>query len=373
MQEEHSTLRDPATRGEAPVPSRAIVRRREPTKPGDLTPVQQLAMQRLVAGGSIAQAAEAARVDRRTVYRWLQADPLFASAYAAWQRETIASGRARVLAMTDLALDTVHNAMLQGDVRAALEVAKATGAMDAPKPGTTDPAYFRHRQKHRNRARKETIESARRREWLDRPQNNPHRAAHCEHMIDGYLRDRRDALRHETPAQRSQRLADQPHRHRNYDPLTLRLLATMDAELAAAPPGDAPADAAPAPNAASSPDASPTDRAGAESSAHPPAPAADAPPDAAATDRAIEPNATDTPTPGVVTTDVPPDPSSRANPDTSPVPPAQAAAFPGARPAQTDPPEPPPASAHRRAASIQAIPYDGSDEFDDEPGWTRLI
>ncbi|HEY2587178.1 MAG TPA: hypothetical protein VGI81_15635 [Tepidisphaeraceae bacterium] len=84
--------------------------------------------------------------------------------------------------------------------------------MDAPKPGTSDPAYFPHRQKRRNRARKETLEFARRDERLNRRQNNPHRAAHCEHMIDGYLRDRRDALRHETPAQRARPAAPPPRR-----------------------------------------------------------------------------------------------------------------------------------------------------------------
>jgi hypothetical protein len=367
MQEENSIASDSARQDSAPIPSRAVVRRREPTKPGQLTPVQQLAMQRLVAGGSIAQAAEAARVDRRTVYRWLQADPHFASAYATWQREMIASGRARVLAMTDLALDTVQNAMLRGDLRAALEVAKATGAMDAPQPGTTDPAYFRHRQKLRNRARKETLESAKRREWLERHRNDPLRAAHCEHMIDGYIRDRRDALRHETPAQRARRLAEQPNRHHRYDPLTLRLLATMDAELQAAPAGDAPA-----PHPSSAPDAPPSKGPEAESTGHPP----DAPSEAEANDHAIEPNATETRTPGVVTTDVPQDASSRVTHDSSiaspVIPSSQPTAFPGARPAQADPPEPEPASSRHRPPPIRAVPYDGSDDDDNEPGWTRL-
>ena len=111
-----------------------------------LPAAQEIALQQLVSGNSILQAAQAARVDRRTVYRWIRSDPHFAAAYNAWQHEMLASGRTRLLAMTDLALDTVQSAMLQGDARVAVQVAKATGAMDIPKPGTTEPGRFYRRK-----------------------------------------------------------------------------------------------------------------------------------------------------------------------------------------------------------------------------------
>ncbi|HEY2588089.1 MAG TPA: hypothetical protein VGI81_20265 [Tepidisphaeraceae bacterium] len=328
---------------------------RRGTDPAGLTPIQEIAMQRLLAGSSIAQAACAAKVDRRTVYRWLQSDPRFAAAYNAWQREMVASGRARVLAMNDLALDTVQNAMLRGDVRVAVQIAKANGALDAPNPGTTDPSYFYHRKKQRDRARRKAIEKAERDErWKQAtaPERNP---AHCEYMIDTYIKCRRDALRAESPENRARRLEQQPQYRRNYDPMTLRLLATLDAE---EPLGDAPA-AVPAGSPADPP---PTD--GREADAHAPTSATEAFPAAEVTDRATEPNATEAPAAAAAgaPADLPPD-----NPDAptvSPVP----AAFPGARPAPADPPEPPPTPPGCRPAPIRAVPNDGSDEDDNEPG-----
>ena len=109
-------------------------------RPG-LSPVQEVAMQRLIAGSSIQQAARAAHVDRRTLSRWLHNDPYFAAAFAAWQREVVASGRARVLAMTDIALDAVQNAILQGDGRVALQV---RGCVSAYRP--RDGPIFASRQ-----------------------------------------------------------------------------------------------------------------------------------------------------------------------------------------------------------------------------------
>ncbi|HEY2588109.1 MAG TPA: hypothetical protein VGI81_20365 [Tepidisphaeraceae bacterium] len=201
-------------------------------RPG-LSPVQEVAMQRLIAGSSIQQAARAAQVDRRTLSRWLHNDPYFAAAYAAWQREMVASGRARVLAMTDIALDAVQNAILQGDGRVALQVAKATGALDAPKPGTTDAAWFRHRQKLRDDARQSEIRSAEFDENFNREHDPRRRVAYCEDIVDTCVKHLHDALRAEPPDARTTRLADQAKRRRDYHPMTLRLLATMDAEDAA--------------------------------------------------------------------------------------------------------------------------------------------
>lgn len=204
-----------------------MLRRRKETA---LTPGQEIALQRLAAGSSIVQAARAVQVDRRTLYRWLHSDPQFVAAYNAWQRETVASGRARVLAMGDLALDTVQSAMLQGNARVAVQVAKANGALDAPKPSTADPDYFHHRKKLRDRARRKAIRDAEREERLARAGEPERHPAHCEYMIDAYLKARREALRAESPEDRARRLAEQPKYRRNYDPFTLRLLATLDAE-----------------------------------------------------------------------------------------------------------------------------------------------
>lgn len=202
-----------------------------------LTPGQEIALQRLAAGSSIVQAARPAQVDRRTLYRWLHSDPQFVAAYNAWQRETVASGRGRVLAMGDLALDTVQSAMLQGNARVAVQVAKANGALDAPKPGLTNPERFRRRKRLRDAKWQKALADAESSEAFNKRSRELHRSpAHCEYMIDAYIKARREALRDESPEDRARRLAEQPKYHRNYDPFTLRLLATLDAEQASAPP-----------------------------------------------------------------------------------------------------------------------------------------
>jgi hypothetical protein len=64
----------------------------------------------------------------------------------------------RLLAMTDLALDTLQSAMLHGNPRGRRTVAKATGAMDIPEPGTTDAGRFYRRKRLRDAKRQaETI------------------------------------------------------------------------------------------------------------------------------------------------------------------------------------------------------------------------
>jgi hypothetical protein len=125
-----------------------------------LPAVQEIALQRLAAGSSISEAAKAARVDRRTVSRWIHSDPQFAAAYNAWHHEMLASGRARLLAMTDLALDTVHSAMAQGDARVAVQVAKATGVMEIPKPGLTEPERLHRRKRLRDARWQEALAKA---------------------------------------------------------------------------------------------------------------------------------------------------------------------------------------------------------------------
>lgn len=207
-----------------------------------LPAVQEIALQRLAAGSSISEAAKAARVDRRTVSRWIHSDPQFAAAYNAWHHEMLASGRARLLAMTDLALDTVHSAIAQGDARIAVQVAKATGVMEIPKPGLTEPGRLHRRKRLRDARWQEALAKAELDAAFNKRSAESHRSPqHCEYVIDSYVKCCREALRAESPEDRARRLEEQPRYRRNYDPVTLRLLATLDAEdIAAAPAADAP-------------------------------------------------------------------------------------------------------------------------------------
>src|SRR5579864_3822421 len=121
----------------------------KPPKPGlpvRLKKAQVLALQHLMAGTPIHEAARHVGVDRRTLYRWIKAEPKFAATYNAWQRETIDSGQARVLAMGNAALDVLEKSIQSGDAEIALQVARSTGMMDRPAPGLIDPRELERRQ-----------------------------------------------------------------------------------------------------------------------------------------------------------------------------------------------------------------------------------
>src|SRR5579872_1365044 len=90
-----------------------------------LTPAQRIAIERLSVGETVVDAARAAGVTRMTLHRWLKQDAEFVAAYNAWQEETLASARGRLLALADTAVTTVANAMRNGDARAAMAVLKA--------------------------------------------------------------------------------------------------------------------------------------------------------------------------------------------------------------------------------------------------------
>ena len=100
---------------------------------------QRKVMAYLAAGHSIAKAARFGRVSRRTVYRWFKDDADFCAVYNAWQRELTESAKTRLLAMADDAVDTIHNAILGGNVAASLTVAKSMGLLAKPRIGPDDP------------------------------------------------------------------------------------------------------------------------------------------------------------------------------------------------------------------------------------------
>ena len=83
-------------------------------------------------------AARTAGVTRKTLYRWLHHDARFQAAYNAWQLDALTSARARLLAMTDDALNTLA-ARIKTDGRLAFSLLKSLGTLDRPTPGSTDP------------------------------------------------------------------------------------------------------------------------------------------------------------------------------------------------------------------------------------------
>jgi hypothetical protein len=128
-----------------------------------LSPSQQTAIEKMLSGHTLAASATAAGVTRMTLYRWLHHDPKFQAAYSAWQLDAITGAQTKLLAMTDTAVNTVGRAV-KSDARIAVTLLKAVGALDRPRPGSTDPEEVQRlmeiaRIQHENRLDEEFFEA----------------------------------------------------------------------------------------------------------------------------------------------------------------------------------------------------------------------
>jgi hypothetical protein len=94
-----------------------------------LSDAQHSALVALHSGCSFVRAAEAAGVNRTTLYRWVQGHAAFRAAYNAWQREMTESARARLLKLTDRAVDVVEKALENDNQNVAMQLLKQSGMM----------------------------------------------------------------------------------------------------------------------------------------------------------------------------------------------------------------------------------------------------
>jgi hypothetical protein len=102
-----------------------------------LSPIQRLALEKMVTGYTLVASATAAGVTRSTLYRWLKNDSKFQAAYNAWQQDAVTSAKTRVMAMADDAVATVARAV-KSDARLAFGVLKTVGILDRAAVGSTD-------------------------------------------------------------------------------------------------------------------------------------------------------------------------------------------------------------------------------------------
>jgi hypothetical protein len=79
-------------------------------------------------------AADAAGVNRSTIYRRLAADPAFKAAYRIWRTELARSAHARLTALIESAVDVVAHAVEGGDVRTATTGLQRMGMITAEAP-----------------------------------------------------------------------------------------------------------------------------------------------------------------------------------------------------------------------------------------------
>jgi DNA-binding phage protein len=129
-----------------------------------LDSLQQEALISLREGKTISETALSAGIARMTLYRWLKTDPGFQAAYNQWQEEIEQSCRARMMALSDKAADTLEAALEVGDVRAALQLLKGLGLIRARKARRLTDAD--------EVARREAIKEKRRVAKLERAERN---------------------------------------------------------------------------------------------------------------------------------------------------------------------------------------------------------
>ena len=103
-----------------------------------MSTAQETALAALRAGSLFPQAAEQAGVNRATVYRWVQRDAAFRAAYNAWQRELADSAHARLLKLTERAVEVLEHAIKQRDRDVAYKMLKHLGVLRPRKAGSTD-------------------------------------------------------------------------------------------------------------------------------------------------------------------------------------------------------------------------------------------
>jgi hypothetical protein len=126
--------------------------------PQDLSPPQIAALEALLAGSNVTDAAAAAGVDRSTLHNWLRKHFVFQAALNAGRKNLRQAIAHRLERLANDATECVGKAVREGDVKAALEIVKRMDVL-APRYLDSDDA-----------AELEAIETQRQQELAERRQ-----------------------------------------------------------------------------------------------------------------------------------------------------------------------------------------------------------
>jgi len=107
--------------------AKAEIREGEGTGMERLPANQRAAMETLLAGGSVTEAARNCGVSRTTIYEWMRHDAGFGAAYNRWHEMMEDSCRSRLKMMLDKASSALEKALEGGDAKAALQLLKGMG------------------------------------------------------------------------------------------------------------------------------------------------------------------------------------------------------------------------------------------------------
>jgi DNA-binding phage protein len=101
------------------------------TPDNNLSPKQHLVLAAMLSGQTITAAAQAAEVNRTTVYRWLRDPyrPEFWLALERGQHELRMAMEARLLGLANQAANCLEGALADGDGKAALALLKGLGLL----------------------------------------------------------------------------------------------------------------------------------------------------------------------------------------------------------------------------------------------------
>ncbi len=89
---------------------------------------QLIALEALLAGKSVVDAATDAKVTRRTLHRWRK-EPTFEAAYNRERRDVWEAFQMRLLMLAERAVDNVENAIEDGDTRTSMTILKGLGLL----------------------------------------------------------------------------------------------------------------------------------------------------------------------------------------------------------------------------------------------------
>lgn len=127
-----------------------------------LSQKQELAIEFLIAGASITQAAEEVGIARSTIHRWLKDDFDFQARLNGLRRRLRNTIETRLVSLLDRAVDTVASSIDDGDARTALAILKGTGMLPGELPVLKSDDATILRQQSDVEAQEESAELSRR-------------------------------------------------------------------------------------------------------------------------------------------------------------------------------------------------------------------
>ncbi len=108
---------------------------------------QQAALELMVSGTPVADAAKEIGVHRATVYAWLKKDAAFAAAHNQWQEQLEMETLSRVKMLMRKATDAVEKSLESGDGKLGLRFLERTGMVKERAVGPTEAAEVERERK----------------------------------------------------------------------------------------------------------------------------------------------------------------------------------------------------------------------------------